>query len=345
VSQHLTITRLGLLASDTSFAAAPRLSGEELLRAFRKQANHLNEWIGQRSPPNISQSGSLEIVGVPGVDLESDDDEPTGETASLEERRERYRGYVAVLPRRELTDTIAGAEWRVRHKISITSCSLQDRPGRSKLWLSVEAIPVSEQANISDHLDYLAAKENSFLSFFGDAFKQSLRETASEQFADAFTFADKPIKISLTDDDTRPVARVLEAIDFDGLSQKEMSNDPDLQAGLSKLREFVAHAAPASLDATSADVVVESMPPAIKGLIYKYEDSPRYLSVVAGFAKHASDGGGYQEVLDKLDRKLDEPESVRFDYVRARSAALRLSAELAQREARRIGSRPNEFHY
>jgi hypothetical protein len=345
VSDHLTITRFGLLASDTSFDAAPRLSGENLLRAFREQANNLNERISEKTPPEISQSGVTELVGLPHDDRDIDDQDPTEDIAAAEKRREPYRGYIAVLPRREFTAGIAGTKWHIRHKISMTSCSLQDRPGRSKLWISVEAIPLSEQPNISGYLDNLALHEDSFLNFFREAFEKSLRKTAFELFANSFTFADKPIKISLTDDDTRPVALVLEAIDFDGLTEKQVSNDPALQEGWSKLRDFVSHAAPASLDATSADVVVESMPPAIKGLIYKYEDSPRYLSLVAGFAKHAGDGGGYQEVLDRLDRTLDEPESVRFNYVRARSAALRLSAELAQREARRIDSRPREFRY
>jgi hypothetical protein len=83
------------------------------------------------------------------------------------------------------------------------------------------------------------------------------------------------------------------------------------------------------------------MPPAIKGLIYAFDDSRQYTSFFAGFARHAGDGGGYEEVLEQLDNS----EPATFDYMRSRSAAVRLSAMLADREARKIDSRPQELHY
>ena len=119
-----------------------------------------------------------------------------------------------------------------------------------------------------------------------------------------------------------------------------MSKKPELIEGLSRLDDFIGHVSPGHAYPSLGRVVVESIPPAIKGLVCKYEDSPRYASFLAGFARHAGDGGGYQEVLQELDKET----SIGFDEVRSRSASLRLSAKLAEREARRMAGRPKELH-
>lgn len=134
--------------------------------AFREQAKALDQRIGQSSPLSVSKDARLEIVGNPD-ERHLDDD-------ARDEPHQDYRSYVAILPRRESTLQLDGSAWNISHKISITSCSLQDNPGRSKLWVSIEGIPLAQdKPGISAYLDLLSKNEHSALAFFGTAFKDS----------------------------------------------------------------------------------------------------------------------------------------------------------------------------
>jgi hypothetical protein len=324
MSNQLTITRFGILVS--SSRVAQQLSGNELLTAFRQQAEIFALYLrDERS----ERTGPIEIVGLPRDSVEEEEFEE-------HEEGDRFETLIASLPTKESTVSISGVEWIISEKASITSCSLQNRRGHGQVWLSIEGIPClgkrksGESTNASAFLDYINDREGTTLELAKRAYGRSL-DAVSGATVSRHQFTG-PIKISLTDDDTRPVARLVDAVYFDSLPPARLREvgDEQLQVGLNTLEDFVIHAAPSDLTYDTTNLTVESAAPDIKGIVCKCESSSRYASFLAGLARRAGDGGGYQDALDDLD--ADAPLSL--DYVRARSPSRRLSARLAETEAR-----------
>jgi hypothetical protein len=337
MSNHLTITRFGLLVSDLPSLYAPRLSGNELLTAFREQAETLSALLLSNRPE--SKPKSVQIVGVlpEAVDQSS---------SRNRDGPDAFETLIALLPRQKFEFSLNEVDWRVSTRVSITSCSLHKEPGRSKLWYSIEALPstkmgTDDEPALLGFLDDISKREETALSGLKQAYKDSLKHMG--KFAGQLEFDDKPIRITLTDDDTRPVARILDALYFDGMKSAQLRDtDDELRHGFTKFEHLVSHVAPEHRETFGNNLFVESASPAIKGLLCEYENTSRYRSLVAGFARNAGDGGGYQDVLDKFDGAAPKDASVLLDYMRARSAARRLSAKLADREARRLEGRKLE---
>jgi hypothetical protein len=333
MSNHLVITRFGLLASDwTSQSAPPRLSNGELVSAFQQQARLFAESL--QLPEKELQR--IELVGVP---------REGAEDVEGNEEQDSFETLIALLPRTEWKTSIDGVDWVISRKASITSCSLQSLPGRSKIWLSIEGIPLSgqhkgrDQANTFAFLKLVNEHEEAQLNFLKSAYIHSLRAISIEN-SSTLQF-DAPIKITLTDDETRPVASLVDAVYFDGLEPTRLRDigNEDLRNGLDRLEQFITHAAWSDLKSDNRNLTVESSAPDIKGIVCKCEDSLRYASFVAGFARRTGDGGGYREVLDELDKDIP----LSLDHVRARSAARHLSARLADAEVRKLDRRLKEL--
>jgi len=188
-----------------------------------------------------------------------------------------------------------------------------------------------DEASASSFLDRINEWEGRELDTLKKAYRESL-EVVSSQHAKGLEFEEAVLKISVSDDDTRAVASLVDAIYFEGVKPAQLGNvkDKEVREGLKRLDSFVSHAGADHSRLDQSSLSIDSSVPGIKGIVCNGH-SARYASLVAGFARRAGDGGGYQEVLDRLD----EQSPLLFEQARARSAALPLSARLAETEARK----------
>jgi hypothetical protein len=318
MSKHLTITRLGLLTVPSRYAAPPLFQGD-VVSAFRKQA----ELFARLYPPTAISPQTM-LVGIPF-------DNSEGGRKETKQPGE-FAAFLALLP--PFTWNI-GDEWLVRGRVSITSYDLQGQVGRGKIWLTLAGMPAdkfnNDDANASVFLDRINEMEARELKALKNAYRESLKAVSNEH-ASSLAFEDALLKISVSDDDTTAVASLVDAIYFDGVEPSQISNsqDKDVREGLKKLEDFVSHAGAGSSILDQGNLSIESSVPGIKGIICNGRFT-HYASLVAGFARRAGDGGGYQRVLDQLD----EQSPLSFDQMWARSAALPLSERLAETEARK----------
>jgi hypothetical protein len=327
MSKHLTITRLGLLTAVPQ-ASPPLITSEFLIGAFRKQA----EAIARTFPAPRPGVGSIEAKQIEIAEVTAE--RPTTPFDDPQDTR-KFGMYVARLPHHERHEAIGKNPWIISESVSITSGNLEGHP--SEVWLTLAGMPEVEskdEAGAPLFLDWMNARESVLLDSLKYAYEQSLAFVSTEA-SDSVEFDGALVKISVTDDDTRAVASLVDAMYFDGAQPSQMSNK-EARQGLARLGEFVQHAGPnGSMD----DPSVDSSIPGIKGIICNGH-AFGYTSLVAGFARRAGDGGGYQRELDQLD----ETSPLTFDEVCARSPARHLSARLAHSEALKWSLRVKAFN-
>jgi hypothetical protein len=323
MSKHLTITRLGLLTADLGVGSS-QLSGPTLVAAFRRQAESLAGLFPQNVAPKDIQQ--IEIVGIPSDGTE-------GALSGTPKQEGSFEAFEALLPSIEREMKIGANSWRLSLRVSISSHDLQGQSGRSKIWLTVAGMPHNgdgkDEVGPSSFLDWINEQEEDALKALKNAYRLSL-EAVSAEHSRSLEFEEYVLKISVTDDDTRATASLVDAMYFDGIepTQINSSHDENVREGLLRLDDFISHAASKDSTFEQDNLSIESSVPGIKGIICNGRSS-RYASLVAGFARRAGDGGGYQEVLDRLDGNSRWS----FERLRARSPARHLSARLAEMEA------------
>lgn len=323
----LTISRFGLFIGRDDTRLEDGLSGELLVEAFRNQVTALTQKLhGHLSEANPA----VEIAGFAN---------PT--SPKLEgQSRDRFDTLIAKLPRSEETVSISGTPWIVSRRVTLTSCALQNTTGRSKLWLSIHGIPKQREktnpvARASAFLSWINQNESHLLAEVRAAFTESVR-ALPKAVARGLKFKDGSVRINFTDDDTKPLAHLVDAIHFDHLDQNHLcsSSDQELRKGLESVDHFAAHAF-ADHKVKPKKLSVLSSPYGMQAVVCRLDGSPRYSSLFSGVARHMGDGGGYQEELDRLDQE----KPLGLDQIRSRSAALHISAGLATAEALRLDRR------
>ncbi len=140
------------------------------------------------------------------------------------------------------------------------------------------------------------------------------------------------IHISLTDNEDRPLAEVIDAMTIERVPFSSIVGSEDktrelAREGADEFVAFVNHVA-GPIPMNDKTVSVFSEVPALKGLICEHKTDADAKIILAGLARSSSMRGGAAAV--SLEQKCVEK---REGYLRAASAARPLSAMLASREA------------
>ncbi|WP_271621468.1 hypothetical protein [Bradyrhizobium sp. CCBAU 51745] len=323
----LTVSRFGLFISRDDDRLVEPLAGDSLVQAFRSQAAALAQRL----------YGSL-AGSVPAVEIVASTNPSSARSGTHE--KARFDTLIAKLPRIEETITFASVPWIISRRITLTSSALQSSSGRSKLWLSIHGMPQKPNrsqsgARATAFLAWVNQNELHLLSELRAAFVESLR-AVPKAAASGLKFRDGSVRLNFTDDDTKPVAHLVDAIHYDHieLNQLRTTSDEELRKGLETVDHFASHAfADHKLKPKKFSVLNTTY--GMQAVVCRLEGAPRYSSLLSGVARHMGDGGGYQDELDKLD--AERPLSL--DQIRSRSAALHISAGLASAEALRLERR------
>jgi hypothetical protein len=243
--------------------------------------------------------------------------------------------------------TIEGMKWILRTRASITACALERSQGYPKLWWTLEGIPASDdpqtrpteqQAARFVEVANLMAREA--MPGLHLAYRDALREIQIAAQADIDLLPQR-IRISLSDNDGRPFAKVLDEIPRTTFSRLAVSEEPELaevRAGIAEFATFVDKVKHTlKLNGPGLDdrtVSVNSDLQSIKGLIYKHDYTDEQQILLAGLARAASTRGGYH-ALSPEQKRIELGEG----YLRTFSAARPLSAMLASREALLLDSK------
>ena len=322
MSNTLTLSRFGLFISRGFAHGESGLSGDKLIRSFRAQAELLARKL--YGFQEIADN-RVELVSFSKPPPRGRNDQNINQGDTL----------IAKLPRADEVVSIGETSWTVSRRVTMTSCALQSAGARGKLWLSICGTPRGKQGRHPDAsavalLDWINRNEIHELAELRTGFMDSLQEIPNG-IADGLKIDERSIRVNFTDDDTRPIGYLADAIYYDHLSARDLrtSQNQELRQGLEIFDHFASHAATDKI--TSKKFAVLRSPYGQQAVVSRLEGSSRYASLLSGMARNAGDGGGYQEELDKLD---EEP--LRFDQVRSRSAALHISAGLAAAEALRL---------
>jgi hypothetical protein len=360
VSYDLVINRLGAVAGGPVLAAGAAIADQvELVATFREQTERLSKLTEfkvankavfsvacdardagtkmhemELHPDDPIYPNKPDIFGIP---LERND----GEAEGSDQKAPKFESLVGLLPYRKVRVTIDGVEWMIRTRASMTSCSLQTGPRQTKLWWNVEGIPLAEEP-----LDETRAASFARLA-------ESMAETGMKPLRVAYVVslkqatgkpatyepAKKGIQISLTDNDDRPVAELLDALYFrraalDVIEDKGRKEFEPAREGLSELRRFIDDATKSELHVGAETLEVNDTVPNVKGILCRENDTPIHTTIIAGFARRAGGSGGYATGPEPWDSG-----GRRERYVRSFSPARRLSARLANLEARQIEER------
>jgi hypothetical protein len=351
MSYDLIIIRRGGVADGPVIAATDVIDAEvELVETFRKQTDTLsglkefscaNDKLFSVARAAASELTEIElhaddpiypnrpdVVGIPFATKNGDADHGAS--------KPKFESLVGLLPYRKVQVTIDGVKWIIRTRASMTSCSLQTGPRQTKLWWSVEGIPLINgplEQNRATAFAQLAEKmAESAMDPLRVAYLASLEEISKSA---SYEFAKKAVQISLSDNDDAPVGELLDALYFrkaelSFIENKELTEFEGARKGLSELRHFVRAVTESRVAVKRETLEVNAEIPNVKGILCRQDHAPTSTTLIAGFARRAGGTGGYMTRAEELN-----PERLER-YVRSVSPARQLSACLAHHEGRQI---------
>lgn len=249
--------------------------------------------------------------------------------------REAAEHIVGLFPTKVISVDIAGMEWLVRMRPSVTACVLQRPDGRSKLWWSFEGIPADP---LRDH----RPSETEAASFLGitNAMAQAGLDSLQQGYRDGFAavtgvedasleLLPQRIRINLSDNDGTPFAALVDAMNLDKTSfeQAKTSEDPEVNEGAGEVSRFVEDVTGAP--APEGAVSLNSQLPQTKAVICEAQVTKAGVTetLLTGVARSGGMRAGY----------VPSPSYREIEYgarnLRSISAARPLSATLAMQRA------------
>ena len=352
MAYELTINRMGAFVAAGVPNAADEclLSGDELIAKFRRQAELIVEskayHRAEHAVVKIAQRHDMDArcsakgIG-PGEEIEPIEifPMPLDSIFVPETVTDVSDHLVCLLPSKKIDCTIGGVLWILRIRASMTGCVLERKRGLSKLWWTFEGIPANrnparrptekeaaEFVSVSDEMAR-AAMEHLY-----DAFRQAL-STVQGNVPEMSLLPDR-ISISLSDNDDRPVADLLDAMYFQGSSLAEIarSDKPALNLAREASLEFKKFVGDVTghdnLKLDDRKIYVNDKIAGVRGLIWQYDDPEQRRQFVAGVARRSGVRAGY----DLLSPELQSEQKTE-GFLRASSAARPLSAMLASHHA------------
>jgi len=352
MSNELVINRFGAFAGGSPDTNHPGLRGEDLVLAFRKQTERMDQSLAfQKANDAILDvvrsfdKTAHEVVS----DSDADDNEAyilgmVSKNPTDSDATDRFVALVGLLPFKMLRCRLEDWTWSVRTRASMTACALQ-RVGRAtKLWWSFEGIPDSgedtkrslSEAQAAAFVTMTEEMEKVAMPHLRDAYCCALKESSDVKCKDMDL--GERIRISLTDNDTRPVAELLDALYFrrSAPSQIKAEGVPGLshaREGLDQLERFVGDATHHQVAVNNETVRIDHEIPGVKGILCRREGTARDATLVVGFARRAGMGSGF------ITRPEPWLAKKREDYIRTMSPARQLSARLANTEAQALEKR------
>ena len=344
---ELTINRFGVVAGTPILAGKGEvLAGESLFKTFGRQAKILSDSkafeTANKELLDVAQNWRDWKTGAVEVPLGPDEEGDELEIVGLRPRAGKpddYETLVSILPFKKIKLKVGERDWIVRTRASMTGCALQTVTRQTKLWWTIEGIPVSptlpEEEDAVAFAKLARAMEEKAMPHLGTAYENSLAEVTGRPAR--FDPDGARIRISLADNQDNPVGELLSALYFGkkDLTTIERDQSTELKPardGLGQLRKFVDDISGSELAVNPKTLVVNSVLPEAKGLFCRDENTKSYATFVAGFAR-SSVGTGFSSRQQRL------PEDMREKLVRNNSPSRQLSAWLADEEARKLDQR------
>jgi hypothetical protein len=362
MSYDLTINRFGALAGALPNAIETGgLRGPELVLAFRSQTERLSKidefrWANEQILKVVQETCDPDAMEIR-VQAEPTYDNapdvfavtPEDETASFAEAPKDTSGARAIeslagiLPYSKLKCRIADFDWVIRTRASMTACALQEGAGRPKLWWSFEGIPLVEEGgplpSETQAKEFVALTDRmakQAMPLLRDAYWTSI-EPIKERRTSDFDLNER-IRISLADNNTRPVAELLDAVYFYHWSVDRIKQDDgQAKTGLDELNTFIGDITNNDLTVHNSRLEVATETAGAKAVICSRENTNQFASLVAGFARRAGSRDGFEP------RPQPWLLPQREQYVRVMSPAREISAQLADREARKLDRKVGEL--
>jgi len=254
--------------------------------------------------------------------------------------KETFETLVGLLPDRRMKLKIRDTDWVVRTRASMTGCALQSETRQTKLWWTIEGIPLGEASpNEEDAAAFVKladAMQAAAMPHLAKAYTRSLNEITGRP-AHFNEEEGEKLRISMADNEAGPVAELLSTLRFrkTDLAAIDEANGRELERvrdGLGEFRKFINDVGKRELPVTSDTIKTDSRLDGARGLLCRAENTKTYATFVAGFARSAVGTGfasrGRGVPLDELER-----------FIRRTSPARQLSAELADVEARALDAR------
>lgn len=353
MSLGLTISRYGLMPVTPILQGGGGLENGELVSAFRRQTELFvseellkpanaqvlkiadgRPVVDDSEPFEPPIPNKLAIVGMP---LREDEDGSDAGNAAAA-GTQRFETLVGLLPFQEFRCDVDGVDWIVRTRASMTSCALQKGNRQTKLWWTFEGIPVSAKPPNEEQAAAFVKRtdqlEECAMPLLRDAYLVSLQKLMNQ--VGRFDGAKERIRISLSDNDDRPIGELLGAIRHKDLSTIEDKGKAELKwarEGLRELERFVGAVTEQRLSVGPETLRINSEIPGIKGILCRQEGPEPFATLLAGFARRAAGSGGFHT------RPEEWPDAVRVQYIRRISPARQLSARLANSEAHSLEER------
>lgn len=355
---ELTINRFGVVSGHPIVdGPVPHRTNEEVFRAFKEQcdllirkdgfghdelisaANGWGQWTTAaqpiQTPEDPNEPNELEIVGL-----------APRKNAERHAKRLRdktkwsFDAYVASLPYKKIALKVMDIDWVVRTRASLTACALQSGHRQTKLWWTIEGIPIGDSSPSEEQsaaFSRLAqAMQGDAMKALAEAYDSTLSEVTRQ--GAKFDLGGPRLRISLADNEDNPVSELMSALYFEHKNLRAIQQDSSTELaparlGLEELKRFASDIAGKRISVTPKSVTVNGEHPDAQGLLYTAAEKGGYASLVAGFARN-SVGTGFSTRYTNLPAKQRE------HLIRITSPSRQLSALLADREARKFDGQP-----
>jgi hypothetical protein len=327
MGHDLVIQRDVTIAGRPVLDQVPALPWDERVAAFRRQGEiFCTSQVYKRA--NDAMLGVVESHDAQAhKNVTADPHDVNQPDIFYEADSEKYRTLVSLSPYHKINCKLNGTNWVIRTRASMTGCALQTGGRLSRLWLTIEGIPVETRAPNAEALGFLevaGAMKKAAESFFHQAYEDSLTEITKQP---ARFEPGQRIAIRMADSDLGSTGALLSEVYFGRTSLASIKtgatqNLAEARQGLALLKEFVDAAS--GLQANIETLTVNNAVDLAKGLICRGEDPERHTTHIAGFARRAGGGAGFH-----VPNQLRPTES----YLRTVSPSRAISAWLGHHEA------------
>jgi hypothetical protein len=333
------------------------LSSEHVIKAFFEQSDqiaHSEEFdLANRALLRSAQKWLKSKTAA--AEMGDDDSADSGNSNAAQvvamrprdpERRKQagkgeFETLVALMPYRRLKMRIFKCDWIVRTRASLTGCALHSRTRQTKLWWTIEGIPLAHDRDPSEEaaaefVKLADAMQAAGMPRLAKAYTRTLADVTGRPTRFDLKNA-KRLRISLTDNEAGPVADLLDALRFKRADLADIDNKDNERfererAGLGEFRKFIGQMSDNQLKVRDDTVETNDHLEMTRGLLCREQDTPSYATFVGGFAR-AAVGTGFPW------RGRGVPEDHFEKFIRLTSPARQLSAELADVEAQALDAR------
>ena len=314
-------------------------TNQKLLDATQKVTGELAKPVSVGRFPEVDYDNAPDVVAITSAD--------TVATPSSGGAR-NFDSLAGLLPYSKMEVRIGNTNWIVRTRPSLTACALQQGAGRTKLWWSFEGIPVpgpsGEGPTQEQSMQFVAMVDRLVepaLGFLRDEYHCILESNSAARTTD-FELQDY-IRVNMADNETRPVAELIDAIYFRHAHVRDILDAPGddrlsgAKPGLFELDRFAAEVTHKKLG-IGHGVRVESASAGAKAVVcHRANFGGRYAALVTGFAQRPGSRDGFGPQSGPLFLSRGE------SSLRLLSPSRVLSARLADKEARLVDQRDRKM--